>query len=449
MSGPTPVAQIAGARRYRGSMPLIPTEHRLDGNEGRSPPEQLLKRLAELSPAIVRDYPDKTPLEGKLAERFGISAEQVIVTNGADDALDRIARCYASGGRALLAAGPTFEMIERFVRIAGGSYREVAWQDGAFPLEALSRAVDDDVYAITVVTPNNPTGLVASADAIRTLAERFPTRLIVVDLAYVEFADCDPSQELLTLPNVVITRTLSKAYSFAGARVGYAMSGQAEIIEHIRNAGGPFPVSGLSLALAAMWIEQGDAHVAASRACVQGEREAIFNALLEQGARPAAGQANFVWATLDDPAFFRDALASIGIAIRTFTDKPALADSVRITCPQDEAVLARLLTGIASALRPQQLWVQPGLLDATQITRLEHLLPVHAFESPPSNAAWFLGREGFHRARASGVPSFGYAVEPERAQRAGAAGSFAGLDAVEDALRIRHAALGFRQGAVG
>ncbi|MEL6761352.1 MAG: histidinol-phosphate transaminase [Myxococcota bacterium] len=431
MSGPTPVDQIARARRYRGSSSLIPTTHRLDGNEGRSPPQGLLERLADLSPALVRDYPQKSGLEAQLATRFGISAQQVIVTNGADDALDRVARCYASGGRTLLTAGPTFEMIERFVRIAGGSYREVPWRDHAFPLEALSGAVDDEVHAIAVVTPNNPTGRVASVDAIRTLSERFPTRLIVADLAYIEFADRDPTPELLTLPNVVITRTLSKAYSFAGARVGYAMSGRADIIEHIGNAGGPFPVSGLSLALASMWIEEGAAHVAASRACVQRERETIFSALRDCGARPVASQANFVWARPDAPGFFRDALASIGIAIRAFADKPALADSVRITCPQDDALLARLQVGIASSLRPQQLWVEPGTLSSGEIARLARTLPVHLAAPAPSRGGWYLGRQGFERAREVGMPSFGYAVDVEEAQRAGAAGSFAGVDAVE------------------
>src|SRR5690606_24728281 len=104
---------------------------------------------------------------------------------------------------------------------AGGSVRSVPWLGGPLPTPGLIAAADETTAAVAVVSPNNPTGSVASADDLVQLREALPHALLIVDLAYGELADVDLTEVALTLPDTIVVRTLSKAWGLAGLRVGY------------------------------------------------------------------------------------------------------------------------------------------------------------------------------------------------------------------------------------
>lgn len=430
MSSPAPVDAVASLDSYRSKPLQIPTDLHLDGNVGGKLPPKVLEALEDVAEETLRCYPDKEPLEAKLAEHWDLDANQVLVTNGADDALDRICRAFVGAGRALVAAGPTFEMIERFVRVSGGNYREVPWWQDPLPVEGLgSVAVECQAAAIAVVTPNNPTGLVADTQHIEALARRFPEKLIIVDLAYIEFAANDPTRALLEFKNVVITRTLSKAWSLAGARVGYAMAREIGVVDALRNASGPFPVGALSLQLASSWLDHGMDHLRASQRAVRREREQLADALKLGGAEVLASQGNFVCAKHRCVSTVHAMLASLGIATRIFPERSALAGYVRISCPQDEQDIVRVIDGLAAVLRPIQLFVERGLLSDMEFEKLRTLAPnagllADALELPRSSAklrGWWLARRGFDTARARGWVSLAYGLPEDEAQRAGAA----------------------------
>ncbi|MEO1171121.1 MAG: histidinol-phosphate transaminase [Myxococcota bacterium] len=440
MTGPTPIAALAEMGGYSPKRSLIHTPHRLDGNEGRPPPAALLSAVQEAGVECVRSYPNKRPLEALIAERHSVPADCILVTNGADDALDRIARAFVGPGRTLLAPGPTFEMIERYVRIAGGRYVEVPWWEDALPMSSLRAAVDATVSVITVVSPNNPTGLTASLEEIEELVSAYPNRLVVVDLAYAEFADADLTVPLLAHRNVVMTRTLSKAWSLAGARVGYAMASNPELIRYLRDAGGPFPVSGLSLAVAEAWMNLGREHVEDSRATVIAERESIFDRLGRLGERPFPSQANYVTSRFRDVQWVADCLASLGIAIRVYVDKPKLSHCARITCPQDPSLLTRLLDGLQSSLAPAGLLVERGALDADSLSCLRAVMPVDvAAEPQTASDRWWVGVNPAHfaSARDHRMISFAMGTDNQTAQRHNAARGFGSAEDVRAALEKR------------
>lgn len=436
MSGPQPVAVLKELGGYRSKRSLFDTPIRLDGNEGRVPPLSVLSALEPLSVERVRRYPNKAPLEAKIAKRYALDPEKVLVTNGADDALDRIARAFVGADRTMVAPGPTFEMIERFVRLAGGRFVEIPWWQQPLPLHDIHAAIDASVSAITVVTPNNPTGLSATLDELEELATRYTDRLLVVDLAYAEFADTDLTRPLLAFSNVVLTRTFSKAWSLAGARVGYALSSNSTVIEALRDVGGPYPVSGPSLALAESWFEVGAEHVEASRAIVVKERESISNLLNELGEDPFPSQANYVAGRFRDAQWVADGLASLGIAIRVFTDKPKLNGCGRITCPQDPEVLRQVQHGLRAVLAPQVLWVAPGVLKESELARLEAEVGAQEADAPVNGSlGWWLACDGFERARAAGMVGVAWGATDEVAQRSGAARGFDSIDQIIAAWR--------------
>lgn len=324
-----------------------PIEIRLDGNEGPAPDPALLGALAD--PELMRRYPDPSGLEARLAERLGVSPDRVLVTAGADDALDRFCRAFVGEGRELILPVPTFEMIARYARVAGARIVEVPW-NGPFPAEAILAATGERTVAVAVVSPNNPTGAVVSASELEKLAEL--DALLLVDCAYGEYADEDLAARAIALEKAVVLRTFSKAWGLAGLRVGYAV-GSPDAITAMRAAGAPYPVSSVSLAIAARWVEEGEGAVLASVERVKEERRALAALLAELGIDARPSQANFVLARFRDAGLVRDCLAGLGIAVRAFPDRPELVDALRISLPGDPDRFARLCHGLRAAVAPE------------------------------------------------------------------------------------------------
>ncbi len=328
---------------------------RLDRNEGLLPSPAALAELAQANPQLLRRYPDVTGLTALLAARWGVAPERVIVTAGADEAIDRVCRAFMAPGRTMLLPDPSFEMLDRYAALAGGELARVPWTDDVFPTDGFLQRIDGRTAVVAVVSPNNPTGGVATLGDVRRLAAAAPDALILLDHAYVEYADDDLTAAVLDLPNVVVVRTLSKAWGLAGCRVGYAI-GSAHIIAVLRAAGGPYPVAGLSMALAARPLERGASALAAHVTRVREERAALTRQLASLGLSPRRSQANFVFVECGGGGrarFCAAALAALGVLVREFTGRPGLATALRITLPGEPAAFERLTSALDTALAPQ------------------------------------------------------------------------------------------------
>lgn len=348
-------ALLGEVSAYRVPRHPAPVDWKLDANEGAPPdPAMLAAGVAALTDQVWRRYPSQVPeLERRLAARFNLDPAQVLATAGADDALDRIARATLDPSRALVLTTPTFEMIPRYARGAGATVREIPWSGGPYPLDAVRAAIDEAVGLIALVTPNNPDGAVIPASTLQKLSEAAPWAVVLVDHAYVEFApEHDLTALALTLPNVILTRTFSKAWGLAGARVGYAM-GPAELIGWLRACGNPYAVTGPSAVMALARLDADEAPIHQYIERVRAERPRIAEALRMLGAEPREGFANFVYAPVPDALWLRDVCAGAGVGVRAFPGGgPDGGDALRITCPGDPAGEARVL-GALDAAQPQ------------------------------------------------------------------------------------------------
>lgn len=352
---PRPAPAITGLRPYRVPRHPAPIDLYLDGNEGLPAPPDLLAPLAEAEPDLARSYPSTVELEALLAAEHGLDPAQVLVTAGADDALDRACRALLAPGRALVLPVPTFEMLERYARLAGGEVREVPWLGGPYPVDAILDAhVGPETALIAAISPNNPTGAVVEAADLERLSAAAPHAVVLVDLAYGEFADVDLTPAALALPNALVFRTLSKAWGLAGLRVGYVM-GPAEIVGWLRAAGAPYAVSGPSVRLARRRLETGRADVDAFVARVRAERAELAGHLARLGADPLPSQANFVFARVPDPLWIRDGMAGLGVGVRAWPDHPRVGGAVRITCPGHPDAFARLVASLEAVAAPRAL----------------------------------------------------------------------------------------------
>ncbi len=321
-------------------------------NEGAPPPRQCLDDLAAHDPRLLAKYPDPAPLEAAYAADLGADPACVLATTGGDDAIDRVMRASLSPGRELVFPSPTFEVIPHCGRMAGATLAPVEYEWGALPRQAVVEAVSERTAVVAVVSPNNPTGCAMAERDLVALAEDLPEHvLLMVDLAYAEFADHDPAPALLGRPRVVMIRTLSKAWGLAGLRVGFAV-GTPERIATLRAFGGPFPVGGPAAAVATDQLKRGRGRMRAFAASVRPRRAKLAALLRDAGGEPVPSQANFVLARFPDTRWIDRGLAAQGVRIRLFDSLPGYA---RVAVPPGDAEFRRFERAMECLRGPEAL----------------------------------------------------------------------------------------------
>jgi histidinol-phosphate aminotransferase len=334
---------------YRPPSFRAPIDLDLSRNEG-SPTVTDIGLDSEATAAITSRYPDTTALTAIVARRHGVSEKRVLVTAGGDDALFR---CFLSvAGSSVVATTPSFEMIRRYTAQLETPLIEVPWWEGDFPLDGFLSEAEANPGMAVVVSPNNPTGNVVDLAGLRKVSEAYP--LVVLDAAYADFADEDLTDAALEMGNVVVVRTLSKAYGLAGLRVGYLL-GSAETVAVLAGYGSPYSVSSLSAALAANVLAQPSSATETMKKTIVANRDRLSDVLEELAVGPLPSQGNFVLATDVDPDWLVPAAASLGVGLRRFEDRGELARSVRITVPADNGDFARLEETLRVALAPEAL----------------------------------------------------------------------------------------------
>ncbi|HPM77819.1 MAG TPA: aminotransferase class I/II-fold pyridoxal phosphate-dependent enzyme [bacterium] len=350
--GPRPATFIEKLDVYSPPKAPAPTDLKLDSNEGVSPPLALLDNLPAGGPELFCRYQKADRLEALIADDLRIDPSQVLITAGCDDAIQRCCRVFLSPDREMILPYPTFEMYRNFAILAGGKIVDVPWTNGRFPTERIIAAVTPQTGIVTVITPNNPTGETATAADLERLSSAMPEALLVVDLAYTQFADDDLTDAALHLPNAIALHTFSKAWGMAGLRVGFA-AGPAQLIHYLRRAGLPFPVSNISLQLAADWYSAGRQAMNDYVKQARSERKRMQQLLIELGFATSDSQGNFIFVLTTQAPWLRDALAGLGIAVRLISAERDFPGGLRITCPGDEATFRRLAHALRTIARPQ------------------------------------------------------------------------------------------------
>jgi histidinol-phosphate aminotransferase len=313
-------------------------------------PPSALAVLREAASTSITRYPDAyaAPLKLALAEYAGATADRVATGCGSDDVLDSAFRAFARPGERLAHLEPTFPMAARFARINGLEPVATALAaDGAFDPDAL---LASDPAITYLCSPNNPTGARLDPDAVGRVLER--TRgIVIVDEAYAEFAG---EERIRTAPdhaNLLVTRTLSKAFGLAGLRVGYAC-GSVALVREVELSRGPFKVTATAERAAAAAVRQDVAWMRERVAQAVAMRERLADGLRALDLSPLPSVANFVLVPLSGAPRIAAAMREAGVAVRPFEALPGIGDAVRITAaPAEEidAALAALAGAMACA----------------------------------------------------------------------------------------------------
>ncbi|MGO4121477.1 histidinol-phosphate transaminase [Arthrobacter sp. YAF16] len=324
----------------------------LASNESHYEPLPAAAAAVTEAAGTMNRYPDSAAVElrERLARHLCVTAAEVAVGPGSVGVLQQIITGLCDAGDEVIFAWRSFEAYPILVELAGARPVRIPLDDAeGHDLEAMAAAVTDRTKVILLCTPNNPTGVPISHERIEAFLRSVRSDiLVVVDEAYVEYADAGSGPDSLALyrqyPNVCILRTFSKAYGLAGLRVGYAVAAPA-IAEGLRRTALPFSVSALAQKAAIASLDAGD-EMESRVAAVKQERARMAAQLEAQGWKLQPSQGNFLWIRADDT--LREALVEAfdraDILVRGYQ-----RDGVRITVadPASNNRVLRLLAAHA------------------------------------------------------------------------------------------------------
>nr|WP_297527216.1 histidinol-phosphate transaminase [Thiohalobacter sp.] len=349
-----PVGELEREYGIREAVKLASNENPL------GPGERVQEAVRAALPELSR-YPDGNgfALKQALSARLDLDPRGITLGNGSNDVLELVARAFLGPGTEAVFSEHAFAVYPIVTQAVGARSRVVPAGDGrraarfGHDLEAMAEAVGEDTRVLFIANPNNPTGTHVDGEALQALLARVPAEvLVVLDEAYVEYVEApdypDSLPWLARHPNLVITRTFSKAHGLAGLRVGYALSHPqvADLLNRVRQ---PFNVN--SLALAAAEAALGDAAHLARSIEVNREGMAFWEAYCREAGLdyiPSVG--NFITIDVGRPgAEVYEALLREGVIVRPVANY-GLPDHLRISIglPEENRRAAEALSRVLS-----------------------------------------------------------------------------------------------------
>ncbi len=322
---------------------------RLDFNEnvdGCSP--RVLARLSSLTPEDLTRYPERAPVEATVASFVKLPPEEVLLTNGVDEAIHLLCETYLDPGDEVLVVVPTFSMYAIYAAATGARVMPIPATDFRFPLRLLLANLTPRTRLIAIANPNNPTGALASAQDLLELASRAPQAALLVDEAYFEFCGQTVLHEVSRKSNLFVARTFSKAYGLAGLRIG-VLAGPADQMRMVRRVSSPYNVNQVALkCLPDVLADQDYVNWYAQE--VKNSRAALEQELRALHIPYWTSHANFVLARLGDRKnAFVQGMRQRGILVRDRSSDPGCEGCVRITVGTTQQTV-RLLESLREVL---------------------------------------------------------------------------------------------------
>lgn len=303
---------------------------KLNTNENPFPPSpKVMQAIREVEAESLRRYPNPTAeaFREAAAQVLGVTPDMIIAGNGSDDILSVAVLTFTGPGDTLAYPDPTYSLYPVLADLDEVKTVTVPWdEDWSLPIDAL---LATKARAIFLANPNAPSGTVVSPQKIDELAQKF-SGLVLIDEAYVDFAEDNCLPLVRKHENVVVTRTLSKAYSLAGLRFGFAVA-QPSVIREMNKARDSYPCDAISVAAATAAISDQE-YAKKTWEHVRSERQRISSELTQMGWTVLPSQANFILASTPSGRG-REAYLGLkqqGILVRYF-DKPGLSDKIRVT----------------------------------------------------------------------------------------------------------------------
>ncbi len=320
---------------------------KLASNENPLGPSPLAVSAMKEAVERAHFYPDGGGyhLRNAIAERFGLSRENVILGNGSNEIIELVGHGFLNPGDEIVCADHAFVVYKLMATLFGATAIEVPDPGFVHDLDAMADAITPRTREIFVANPNNPTGTMVGEEEIERFMQRVPDHVIVVfDEAYHEFLDNPPDclRYIRQRPNVIVLRTFSKIQGLASLRIGYGL-GSPELIEVLQKCRQPFNVNAIAQAGALAGLLD-DNHQRKTKAMTDEGRAFLEKSFADRKLEYVPSKANFVLVRVGDgDAVFR-ALMSRGVIVRAMRGYK-LPEWIRVsvgTMPQNERFVMEL-----------------------------------------------------------------------------------------------------------
>jgi len=305
---------------------------RLDFNENTlacSP--AVLDAIQSVTGADLTRYPERGPVEALAAQHLGLTAAQVVLTNGVDEAIHVLCQAFLDAGDELLLPVPTYTMYDIYASATDAVIRHVqADEDFCFPYEALLAAITPKTKIIAIANPNSPTGSVVSREHILSIAAAAPHAIVLVDEAYFHFFGETVMDLIGAAPNLVVARTFSKAYGLASLRLGL-LAGPESLMQWVRRVLSPYSVNHIALVALTAALKDQSYLIWYVEQILQA-RAQFLQDLTELGIKYWPTHANFVLIRIGAAhKEFANEMREQGILVRDRSADPGCDGLVRIT----------------------------------------------------------------------------------------------------------------------
>ncbi|HEY0703879.1 MAG TPA: histidinol-phosphate transaminase [Candidatus Acidoferrales bacterium] len=266
---------------------------RLDFNEntrGCSP--RVLRALARIGTEAISIYPEQGAVRRNLAAMFRVSADQLLLTNGTDEALHLITNTFVENHDTVLLVEPTFAMYRFYSELAGARIKALRYdEEMGFPMAKVLQELKRRPKLFFLANPNNPTGGIVLPTQLRKLLAAATNTMLVVDEAYFEYSGITVLTWVRRHRNLIVTRTFSKAAGLAGLRIGCIFA-HREVANVMRKAQSPYPVNAAAL-VAAQAATSDRAFLAKTIREFNASKTELERGLANLGFRPFSSAANF------------------------------------------------------------------------------------------------------------------------------------------------------------
>lgn len=338
---------LRGLTPYGAPQASLPVTLNVNENTHPVPAEVIDDVLDSISHALqeVNRYPDRefVALREGFADylQHGLTADQVWAANGSNEVLQHLLQAFAGPGRTAFSFGPTYSMYSLLTQSTGATYVSGTRDDdySLDPARAAEQVERERPDVVLICAPNNPTGTPVHLDVIEAVYDAAPG-IVIVDEAYYEFAPREAPSALTLLggrERLVVSRTMSKAFAFAGARVGYLAADPA-IIDALRLVRLPYHLSSLTQAAALAALRHAPTMLQMVDDIVD-QRDRMSATLAALGYDPAESWTNFVlFSGVDDPAATWQALYERGVLVRNL----GIPNTLRVTAGTEEETTAFL-----------------------------------------------------------------------------------------------------------
>jgi histidinol-phosphate aminotransferase len=312
---------------------------RLDFNENTfAASPRVIARVRQVTAEGLTKYPEREGVERVVAAHFGLRADQVLLTNGVDEAIHLVCAALLEEDDEALISTPTFFMYEVSAGMMTAHVKKVQADPSlAFPYEGFLKAITPRTKLVVVCSPNNPTGAVVSREKLLAICAAAPQAAVMVDEAYYHFHGETVMGDVGKVPNLLVARTFSKAYGLANLRIGL-LCGDAELMKYVRKVSSPYNVNGVALDCLPVALAD-DAYVQWYADQVNTGRGRMMKGLRALGVDFFPSHANFVLMKIGPK--HKDlvtAMRARGVLLRDRSTDPGCDGYVRITVGVEEHV---------------------------------------------------------------------------------------------------------------